>query len=419
MKSKLKKLISVFLTFVLMLTAVFAFLPSPSAEATTQSEIDALKKQQSGLKSQESSLQSTINSLKSQQSTTIELKSALDEKNALTLQQILNLNEQIDLHEELIAQKTKEVEAAQKVADEQLQRYKVRVRNMEENGRFKYVEVLFGASSIGEFLSLIDDIGDIMASDKALEEAYLKAVDELNAAKEEYVAAQKELKDKKSELEELSAQLMSDIADASAVIASLQSDISGNAEALAKLAAQDKALQSEINSKIKELNAQQQQQQQSGGTTVTPSGNGRLTVWPSYTTYITSVQGNRVHPVTGQYGTHGGTDIGASYGSAIYAAGSGTVVTAYNDSGYNGGYGNYCIIDHGSGVQTLYAHMSVCSVSAGQTVAAGQIIGYVGSTGRSTGAHLHFEVWSNGSRQDPQSYYPNLSYSYSSTAWGG
>ncbi len=419
MKMYLKKAASVLMAFVLVLTAVFTLLPPPEAEATTQSEINALKQEQSGLKSQETALQSTINSLKSQQTATLELKTALDEKNALTLQQIMNLNEQIELHEELIAQKTVEVDEAQQVADEQLERYKVRIRNMEENGRYNYIEVLFGASSISEFLSLMDDIGDIMKSDKELENAYRKAVTDLKAVKAEYEAAQKELKDKKTELEALSAQLMKDIDEASAVITALQSDISANASVLADLAAQDKALQNEINAKIKELNAQQQQEQQKPKPNPTPSGSGRLSVWPSYTTYITSVQGNRVHPVTGQYGTHGGTDVGASYGSAIYASGSGTVVTAYNDNGYNGGYGNYVIIDHGSGLQTLYAHMSVCSVSAGQYVSAGQVIGYVGTTGRVTGAHLHFEVWSNGARQDPQSYFPGLSYSYSPTAWGG
>lgn len=414
MKKHLKKALSVLMAFVLVLTAVVTLIPAPAAEATTQSEIDALKQEQSGLKSQETDLQSTINSLKGQKSATIELKTALDEKNALTLQQIMNLNEQIDLHQELIDQKTVEVEDAQKVADEQLERFKVRIRNMEENGKYSYIEVLFGASSIGEFLSLIDDIGDIMKSDKELEDAYLKSVADLNAVKAEYEAAQKELKDKKAELEKLSAQLLKDIDEAAAVISALQSDINTNAAALAELAAQDKALQNEINAKIKELNDQQKPKPNP-----TPSGSGKLSVWPSYTTYITSVQGNRVHPVTGQYGTHGGTDIGASYGSAIYASGSGTVVTAYNDSGYNGGYGNYVIIDHGGGIQTLYAHMSVCSVSVGQSVSAGQVIGYVGTTGRVTGAHLHFEVWANGARQDPQSYFPGLSYAYSPSAWGG
>ena len=427
MKIKLKKALSAILAFVLVLTAVFTLIPAPSASAATQSEINSLKQEQNGLKSQESDVQSTINSLKGKQNSTMELKTALDQKNSLTLQQILNLNQQIDIHEELIKQKTEEVDDAQKVADEQLEKYKVRIRNMEENGRFSYLEVLFGASSIGEFLSLIDDIGDIMKSDKELEDSYLAAVSDLKAVKAEYEAAQKDLKDKKAELESLSAQLLKDISEASAVISALQSDINANADVLAELAAQDKALQSKINAKVKELNEQQkkeqqqQQQQGSGGNTtpVTPSGSGKLSVWPSYTTYITSVQGNRVHPVTGQYGTHGGTDIGASYGSAIYASGSGTVVTAYNDSGYNGGYGNYVIIDHGGGVQTLYAHMSVCAVSVGQSVSAGQVIGYVGSTGRVTGAHLHFEVWANGSRQDPQSYFPGLGYAYSPTAWGG
>ena len=415
-KKTTRKLLSALFAFVLVFATVLSVLPAPVAEASTQSEIDDLKKQQSGLKDKESGIQSTINSLKSEQNATLELKTALDEKNALTLQQIMNLNQQIDLHEELIAKKTEEVDAAQAVADEQLAKFKVRVRNMEENGRFNYIEVLFGASTIGEFLGLIDDIGDIMKSDKELEDAYLAAVAELKDARKEYEDARNELKDKKTELEHLSAQLIKDIADASAVISSLQSDINTNASVLAELAAQEKALQADINKKMQELYREQQQQGGGGGGTVV---SGKLSVWPSYSTYITSVQGNRVHPITGQKGTHGGTDIGASYGSAIYAAGGGTVITAYNDSGYNGGYGNYAIIDHGGGVQTLYAHMSVCAVSVGQTVSAGQVIGYVGSTGASTGAHLHFEVWAGGARQDPQSYYPGIGYSYSPTAYGG
>ena len=142
-------------------------------------------------------------------------------------------------------------------------------------------------------------------------------------------------------------------------------------------------------------------------------GNGNL-VWPSYCTYITSRQGPRIHPVTGEFKNHGGTDIGASYGTAIWAADSGTVVRS--SDGWNGGWGNYVMINHGNGMQTLYAHMSSRAVSVGQTVSRGQVIGYVGSTGMSTGAHLHFEMYVNGSKVDPETRYPGISFSYSRTA---
>jgi len=403
-----------------MFSLVLCFTPTNANAATTQAEIDELKEQRNQLKEQQKDIQNTVNSLRGQQDKLIELKTALDEKNAITLQQILNLEEQITLHEELIEQKSVELEKAQDVADEQLSRLKVRIRNMEENGRYNYVAVLFGAESISEFLSLMDDIGDIMKSDRDLENSYKEAVTDLKTVKSEYEEARLELKEQKAELTNLSAQLEKDIAEANAAIHELEGDISANSAILSQLNAQDKEMQDKINQKIKELNEQNKPSNPSNPSNPsTPSGSGTLTVWPSYCTYITSVQGNRVHPITGKYGTHGGTDIGASYGSAIYAAGSGTVVTAYNNSAYNGGYGNYAMINHGNGIQTLYAHMSVCSVTVGQTVSAGQTIGYVGSTGRSTGPHLHFEVRVNGSRVDPQSYYPGISFSYSPTAWGG
>ena len=417
---RLKSAISVLLSLVLMFSLVLCFTPTNANAATTQAEIDELKEQRNQLKEQQKDIQNTVNSLRGQQDKLIELKTALDEKNAITLQQILNLEEQIALHEELIEQKSVELEKAQDIADEQLKRLKVRIRNMEENGRYNYVAVLFGAESISEFLSLMDDIGDIMKSDRDLENSYKEAVTDLKAVKSEYEEARLELKEQKAELTNLSAQLEKDIVEANAAILELEGDISANSAILSQLNAQDKEMQDKINQKIKELNEQNKPSNPSNPSNPSkPSGSGTLTVWPSYCTYITSVQGNRVHPITGQYGTHGGTDIGASYGSAIYAAGSGTVVTAYNNSAYNGGYGNYAMINHGNGIQTLYAHMSVCSVTVGQTVSAGQTIGYVGSTGRSTGPHLHFEVRVNGSRVDPQSYYPGISFSYSPTAWGG
>ena len=417
---RLKSAISVLLSLVLMFSLVLCFTPTNANAATTQAEIDELKEQRNQLKEQQKDIQNTVNSLRGQQDKLIELKTALDEKNAITLQQILNLEEQITLHEELIEQKSVELEKAQDIADEQLKRLKVRIRNMEENGRYNYVAVLFGAESISEFLSLMDDIGDIMKSDRDLENSYKEAVTDLKTVKSEYEEARLELKEQKAELTNLSAQLEKDIVEANAAILELEGDISANSAILSQLNAQDKEMQDKINQKIKELNEQNKPSNPSNPSNPSkPSGSGTLTVWPSYCTYITSVQGNRVHPITGQYGTHGGTDIGASYGSAIYAAGSGTVVTAYNNSAYNGGYGNYAMINHGNGIQTLYAHMSVCSVTVGQTVSAGQTIGYVGSTGRSTGPHLHFEVRVNGSRVDPQSYYPGISFSYSPTAWGG
>ena len=135
------------------------------------------------------------------------------------------------------------------------------------------------------------------------------------------------------------------------------------------------------------------------------SSSGAWMIWPSYTDYLSSPYGYRVNPVSGIYKLHAGVDIAASYGTNIYAAASGTVILA----GDNGGYGNCVMINHGNGYTTLYGHMSSIAVYDGQSVSQGDTIGYVGSTGNSTGPHLHFEVRDSGSGEtmDPMgfSYY--------------
>ncbi|WP_207642060.1 M23 family metallopeptidase [Syntrophomonas zehnderi] len=128
-------------------------------------------------------------------------------------------------------------------------------------------------------------------------------------------------------------------------------------------------------------------------------------IWPSAASdYVTSFFGTRLHPILGVYKTHSGIDIGAGYGTAVLAAADGVVTTAAYDAG---GYGNYLIIDHGNGNKTLYAHMSQMSAGVGQAVTQGQTIGFVGSTGLSTGPHLHFEIYVGGTRVDPLLYFSN------------
>ncbi len=115
----------------------------------------------------------------------------------------------------------------------------------------------------------------------------------------------------------------------------------------------------------------------------------------------TSDYGWRTHPIFGTRRFHAGIDIGAGYGSAVVAAGTGTIVFV----GMKGGYGNTVIVDHGGGIATLYAHQSQLAVGSGESVRRGEVVGYVGSTGYSTGPHLHFEVRVNGTPVDPMGYF--------------
>lgn len=150
----------------------------------------------------------------------------------------------------------------------------------------------------------------------------------------------------------------------------------------------------------------------SGTPTPAPTSNasGVSLQWPTWCHTITSYFGNRVHPIYGTTRFHSGIDIGAGFGDTIMAAASGTVIyveTPVPGQSWGGsGYGNYFIIDHGNGVSTLYAHCTSVYVSNGQSVSQGEAVGTVGSTGGSTGSHLHFEVRINGNRVDPLSYLP-------------
>lgn len=435
-RKRIVSILALILVITMLLGLVGMVLPLIASASTTQAEIDALQAQRDQIQTQQSGIQATINALSSQQASYQELKEALDEKNRLTLMQIQNVEEQIALHEQLIGQKTSELEQAQKTADDQLAKFKKRVRAMEEAGKYNYLEVLLGAHSISEFLSLIDDITDIMKSDRELEARYRAAVEDLRTAKAELEAAQDEMKSKKAQLVELSDQLQQDIASANETIASLQADINANAAQLSDLEAQEAEFQTQIDALVAkreeerrqaELEEQRRlQQQQSGGTTSggsssggSSSGGGKTVgtgslAWPVNCPYITSRYGMRVHPISGEYKNHGGIDIGASYGSPIYASDGGTVTTS--SDGWNSGYGNYVIIDHGNGYVTLYAHMSSRACSVGDSVSQGQVIGYVGSSGNSTGAHLHFEVYAGGGRTDPLSYFSWMSFTYSASA---
>lgn len=136
---------------------------------------------------------------------------------------------------------------------------------------------------------------------------------------------------------------------------------------------------------------------------------GATFIWTSTDSHaITSVYGNRVHPITGRNDNHSGIDIGASFGTDILAIAAGTVVLAE----YHSSYGNYVIVEHANGYKSLYAHQSQMKVRVGDTVQQGATIGLVGSTGNSTGAHIHLEIWKDGERTDPLSYYPETMYTY-------
>ena len=421
MKKKTKSLLALILSVVTVLSLVLGALPT-RAYAVTQSEIDALKKERDKIAGQKAAQQAIVDELEAQHADVLERKLALDERNAFTLEQ-MELNEQeIALYDQMIEEKAREVDDARALEEQQLERYRTRVRAMEENGNYGFLALVLNAGSLGELLTAMDDIGEIMESDRRLEDEYIAAREHTEEVKAEYEAYKAELEAKQATLRAEQVELQRQIDEATDLINQLLEDIEGNAEELAKLqAAQDEA-QKEIDQKVAELERQRAEEEErrrqeaaannpsgggggsSGGGSVT--GTGSFT-WPCPScTYITSRVGYRWHPVSGQWKYHSGLDIGAAYGASIVAADGGTITIA----GVNGGYGNCVMIDHGNGYYTLYGHMSSIAVSVGQSVSKGATIGYVGSTGVSTGPHLHFEIRQGTTILDPENWFTGLTY---------
>lgn len=410
MKKKAISIVCIILAFLMMVTLVVSVIGSLGALAAGgQDQIDALEQQKSELQSQQASIQTNIDDLIAQQADVIDQKAAMDEKNELARQEIELINEQIDVYTGLIEDKAEELEKAEAAEQAQYELYRKRVRAMEEEGSYTYLDILFQCHSLSDVLSAIDMIGEIMDSDKRLFEEYKAARENTEQVKAEYEATLAQLSDKQETLEAEKAELEEQIAAAVEVINQLQDDIDAAKAEYAKAAAAEAAAQASINAIIAQMQAEEeaarqeaaQNNQQYTGTGSTATG---TYIWPCpSSTYVTSAFGMRDHPLFGDERPHSGIDIAGSAGSEVLAADSGTVAVAT----YSSSYGNYVTIYHSNGDYTLYAHMSSLAVSAGQSVTQGDVIGYVGSTGWATGPHLHFEIRVNGSTVDPLSYFSN------------
>ena len=379
--------------FLALVILALALMPAGPALAVSQSEIDALEEQRDELKAQREEMQAGIDELKNQQAGVLEQKRALDEQNEVYRQELELIEEQVSLYTRLVDEKAAELEKATADEAEQLAIYKQHVRAMEENGSYTYLSLLFGSQSLGELLSNLDMIGEIMDADKRIYDQYTAAREDAEEIKAEYETTLSALADKQAEYEAEKADLEAKIAEANDMIAQLEEEINSNYDLYLEVLAQEEALESDIQSMIAEM------ERQEAANSITSTG---TYIWPLPGYSPGSAYGWRMHPIYHEMRFHAGEDIGAPSGTPILAADSG-MATVIADNG--NGYGNYIMINHGGGRVTLYAHMSAFAISNGATVSQGQVIGYVGSTGNSTGPHLHFEVRVNGATTDPKSYF--------------
>ena len=369
-----------------------------SAGAVTQSEIDALKKEQQESQAKQEELKDQLAEAEAQQAAAQEKRQLLTQQLNAINAEIANIDAQISYYDGEIAQKEEERKEAEAREAEQYELFCQRVRMMEEQGTVSYWSILFNAEDFSDLLDRIADVDAVMAYDNEVMDQLIATREELERLQADLESARAEEQAAKEQQEAKKAEQQAKVAEAQALVEQINADVAEVNRQLDEESAAASEIQAEIAKKQKQLEEERKQ-----NNIVISSETGYLWPLPGY--YRLSSQfGYRIHPITGVAHSHTGIDIPASGGTPILAAKSGQVVT----SAYHYSYGNYVVIDHGNGNSTLYAHMSSRAVSEGQMVTQGQVIGYVGTTGSSTGNHLHFEVRDNYTRVDPESKFPSL-----------
>ena len=392
----------------IVLAAILAFLSVPGvmvshAVPTEESirkkeqQIEKSKKQRDSLKANMTDLEKVKAALQKNKNDLAAYIKELDDNLAEIEEKIEDLTGQIAEKEEDIVRTQEELEEAQAVQEAQYEAMKKRIRFMYEKGETYYLALLFEAQSYSDMLNRAEYIGQLSAYDRRKLDEYVENTNyvalcekTLEEEKETLEAAKEEVKEEQASVQELLAeknnqinQVTAEIGDKEQQIAAYKASIEQeNAEiaALEKVVAAEKAALEESRRRVY---------------------NGGVFAWPcpKYTR-ISDNYGMRMHPTLGVEMMHNGIDLAAPYGTAILAAYDGTVVAA----SYSSSMGNYIMIDHGSGLYTIYMHCSSLAVSRGQDVTKGQTIAAVGSTGRSTGNHLHFGVRLDGSYVSPWRY---------------
>ena len=426
------------MALVMVLGLVLSLLPTHASAAQSSSEI---KQQINALKSEQQDLWNQMDALEAEQDENWESieemvaqKDNIDQQVSLLHTEIININEQITNYSLLIAEKQSELDTAQEKLAQLNEENKARIQAMEEEGTMSYWSVLFKANSFTDLLDRLNMIEEIAEADEKRLAEMDTAAKEVAAAREELEAEKIELETSRTELDATQAELDEKRAEADEILTELNAKDRELQEQYNKMAEEEAAVSASIAAseqaytaalKAEEEARRQQEAAQnaanssssssgstssgsdssnssSSGSTSSGSSSSSSESWITPCSYVslTSPYGWRVHPITGQNSFHNGVDLANSQGTPIYAARSGTVTTTT----YSGAYGYYVTINHGDGYSTLYAHMTHYIVSAGQYVSQGQVIGYMGSTGWSTGAHLHYTIYYNGSTVNPAGY---------------
>lgn len=375
-------------------------------------QINDLKEQNTEIKEKIKELQSQYDENADEIRQIVSQKDLIDQEISLLMEQVTNINRQISTYSLLIADKQDDLDEAQAYLAELNEKNKERIRTMEEEGTLSYWSVIFASNSFSDLLDRINMVQEIAASDR-------RRLKELREAAEEVASAQELLSSEKQELETTREELA--VAEEDLNVKRAESDellrqLIAKGEEFEALIDESEDLQADLMQQIAQAEKDLKQAEyeewlatyvppttwpadDTTPSTNVPASSGWICPVPYYS--LTSAFGMRIHPISGVWKMHYGVDMSAATGTPIYAARSGKVTVASYQAG---GAGNYVSINHGDGFSSIYMHMTHYIVSVGQYVTQGQVIGYVGSTGGSTGPHLHFGIAYNGSYVNPMQY---------------
>jgi murein DD-endopeptidase MepM/ murein hydrolase activator NlpD len=400
-------------------------------------DITALQEEAEGIQAQIASTKEDIAANEAATQDVVQQKLQIDQQILLTQDQIANTNAQIQQYSQLIAAKQTELDEAQAAYDAMYETYRLRLRAMEENSTVSYWAILFEATSLSDLLDRIDMITDIAAADQTVLTQLQAAYDAVETERQALEDDKTALADARASLEAQEATLDQQREEATALLASLSDENGALQEAYETFEEAEDAMSQEL---LEMMNAYQEKlaeeeeerrrqeeeaaaaaaaaaaeaerqrqeeaaaaaasQSSSSSSSTSVSTSGFILPVPAGSATITDAFGMRYHPIKETYSMHSGVDLACAQGTTVSAAKGGTVVEA----AYNSTYGNYVTISHSDGTSTLYGHMDTLTVSAGDYVSQGTQIGTVGSTGLSTGPHLHFQIISGGEYVNPMNY---------------
>ena len=373
-----------------------------ATSAEIQKQIDALEVKNNEIQKEIDSIQSKYDAKFSEMTDAVQKKDAIDQEMTLLSSKVETTNEQISAYSQLIADTQEELDEAEEELLALSQAHRDRVRAMEEEGKVTYWQVIFQANSFTDLLDRLNMVQEINAADRRRMEQMRIAADIVTATRMSLEADKKELEQTRTELAEAEIALEKKREEYDLVLYELEQE-SKEYEALLE---ESEVLQDELMLQIaaKEKELKQAKHDEYLAKLALqgenpPSSAKWLTPVSGYN--LTSPFGMRLHPVLGYYRMHNGIDMACDTGTPIYATRAGTVTAASYQAG---GAGNYVSINHLDGFASIYMHMTHYVVSVGQSVSQGQLIGYVGSTGISTGPHLHFGVSYAGTYVNPLAY---------------